>query len=579
MELRHIKLDNLKPTNVNVRHGKAPPDITDILPSIRKRGILQPLLVRPNGKGYEVVAGRRRYFAAKALQKDGAKVEPIPCAIMAKGDDAAAIEASLLENIARLPMDPMQQYEAFARLIKQGDSIGNIAETFGITELAVKRTLALAGLLPAIKAHYGMGDIDAETLRILTLASKAQQKEWLALVKDETAHAPTGYQLKRWLLGGDNIKTSQALFDLSDYKGVIVTDLFGDDDYFAEPEQFWAMQMETIEQRVQTFKEDGWAGVEVFEQGHYFSEWEYEKTGKEDGGRVYITINQRGDVTFHEGYITLKEARSRKASGKGKADQDRPQKSEITKAMQTYLELHRHALVRAELLSHPKIALRLTVAHMIAGSSLWQIKPEPQRVPKLEIKVSVLNSQSHIAFEKERAAILKLLGFNKDRADLVRCNGDSYPAAMLFARLLTLSEAQVMRILTFAMTESLEGGSCLVEAIGNHFAIDATNKWQADEVFLDLLKDKKAINAVLANVANEKIAEANTKETGKVQKGIISDFIKGENGRKKRENWLPKYMQFPFMGHTDTPIDTTSIGASWLRVKAGFKGKKTAKST
>ncbi|MCP4081466.1 MAG: ParB/RepB/Spo0J family partition protein, partial [Planctomycetaceae bacterium] len=122
MELRHIKLENLKPANVNVRHGKQAPDISDILPSIKKRGILQPLLVRPNGKGYEVVAGRRRYYAAKALQKDGVKIESIPCAIMAKGDDATALEASLLENVARLPMDPIQQYEAFARLIKQGES-------------------------------------------------------------------------------------------------------------------------------------------------------------------------------------------------------------------------------------------------------------------------------------------------------------------------------------------------------------------------------------------------------------------------------------------------------------------------
>jgi len=579
MELRHIKLENLNPTSVNVRHGKAAPDISDILPSIKKRGILQPLLVRPNGKGFEVVAGRRRYFAAKALQKDGEKVEPIPCAIMAKGDDAAAIEASLLENIARLPMDPMQQYEAFARLIKQGDSIGNIAETFGITELAVKRTLALAGLLPAIKALYGMGDIDAETLRILTLASKTQQKEWLALVNDKKARAPTGLQLKRWLLGGDNIKTSQALFDLVEYKGVIVTDLFGDDDYFADPEQFWVLQMQAIEQRVQAFKEEGWAGVEVFEQGHYFSEWEYEKTAREDGGRVYITINQRGDVTFHEGFITLKEARTRKASGKSETDQDKPQKPEITRAMQTYLELHRHALVRVELLSHPKIALRLTVAHMISGSFLWQIRPEPQRVPKPEIKASVLNSPSHKAFEKERMAILDLLGFNEDRADIVRCNGDSYPTAMLFAKLLTMKDADVFRVMTFAMAESLEAGSCLVEAVGNHFAIDAAGKWQADDVFLDLLKDKKTINAVLEDVATKQIAEANASTTGKVQKSIISDFIKGENGRKKHKDWLPKCLRFPFKGHTDTPIETISIGVSWLRVKAEFKGKKIGKST
>ena len=581
MQLRHIKLEDLKPATVNVRHGKTTPDVSDIQPSIKKRGILQPLLVRPNGKGFEVVAGRRRYFAAKNLQNDGAKIEPIPCAIMVKDDDAAAMEASLLENIARLPMDPMQQYEAFAKLVKQGETIGSIAETFAITELAVKRTLALAGLLSAIKVLYQNDQIDAETLRILTLASKAQQKEWLTLVKDENAHALTGFQLKRWLLGGENIKTNQAQFDLTDYKGAIITDLFGDDDYFADPEQFWTLQTKAIEQKALALKEEGWCSVVVLERDQYFAEWEFEKTSKEDGGRVYIVINHRGEVTFHEGYITLKEARARKSkiNGKSEPDQGKSQKPEITKAMQTYLELHRHALVRAELLSHPKVALRLTIAHMIAGSSLWQIRPEPQRAPKPEINTSVLASSSHITFEKERAAIFDMIGFNKDRTDLVRCNGDSYPTAVLFAKLLAMPDSKVFRILTFAVAESLEAGSYLIEAMGNHFAMDATEKWQADDVFLDLLKDKKTINAVLSDVADEKIAEANAKETGKVQKGIISDFIKGENGRKKRKNWVPNYMQFPFQGHTDTPIDTVSIGASWLRVRTKFSEKNDNKSS
>jgi len=84
---------------------------------------------------------------------------------------------------------------------------------------------------------------------------------------------------------------------------------------------------------------------------------------------------------------------------------------------------------------------------------------------------------------------------------------------------------------------------------------------------------------VLADIATKQIAEANAAATGKVQKGIIRDFIKGENGRKKRKDWLPKYMRFPFKGHTDTPIDTTGIGASWLRVKAELKDKPTGKST
>ena len=84
MELQHIPLSNLKIASVNVRHGRKPPDVSDILPSIRARGVLQPLLVRPNGKSFEVVAGRRRFFAAtKVAEEQGVSLDEmlLPCAI------------------------------------------------------------------------------------------------------------------------------------------------------------------------------------------------------------------------------------------------------------------------------------------------------------------------------------------------------------------------------------------------------------------------------------------------------------------------------------------------------------------
>jgi len=109
MELMHIPLTELKIAKTNVRHGVKKADYKDLIPSIKERGILQPLLVRPNGEGYEIVAGRRRFLAACEAEKDGTAIEAIPCAIMAKGDDAAALEASLIENVAHLPMDEMDQ--------------------------------------------------------------------------------------------------------------------------------------------------------------------------------------------------------------------------------------------------------------------------------------------------------------------------------------------------------------------------------------------------------------------------------------------------------------------------------------
>lgn len=569
MELRHIPLEELKLTKVNMRHGRKSPDVSDILPSIRKRGILQPLLVRPNGEGFEIVAGRRRYFAAVKVHDEAGEFGPVPCAVMETDDDAQAVEASLLENFARLPMDPMDQYEAFAKLAKERREVTEIAETFGVTELAVKRVLALANLIPAIKSAYRKDEIDQPTMRVLTMASKAQQTEWLKLHREKDSYAPRGEQLKRWLFGGDNIKTPVALFDLNDYDGAIAADLFGEDSYFADTEQFWKLQGEAVEAQKQAFLDAGWTRVNVLERGTFFYDWEYEKTPKTKGGRVYVSIRHDGYVTFHEGYIPLREARAKAArSGDGVEASAKP---EITKAMQTYLELHRHALVRAELLNHPGVALRLTVAHMIAGSALWMIRSDPQKAPKPEIIASVRDSVSQSEFEEERAEVLKLLDLEEGRAELVRHNGDAYPAAMLFARLLKLEDADVMRIMAFGMAETLQSGSCLVEAVGVHLGVRAESKWHADDIFFELLRDKTTINAVLNDVAGKDVAEANAQATGKLQKGIISDCLRGENGRTRIEDWVPNWLKFPLAGHTQTPIETTGIGAEWRRIAESFE--------
>lgn len=92
---------------------------------------------------------------------------------MEDGDDAGALEASLIENFARLDPDEVSQWETFSRLIKEGRGVADIAATFGITELLVKRILALGDLLPKIREAYRREDIDAETARHLTMSPTA----------------------------------------------------------------------------------------------------------------------------------------------------------------------------------------------------------------------------------------------------------------------------------------------------------------------------------------------------------------------------------------------------------------------
>lgn len=204
MQLTHIELSRLSVSKANMRYGTKAPDISNILPSVRARGVLVPLLVRPNGPEgmYEIVAGSRRYHAALAVEAEGGGLSALPCAVMEQGDDAAALEASLLENIARLDPDDVSQWETFSRLVREGRSAGDTATTFGLTEQTVRRVLALGNLLPAIRTLYRKGEIDPVTVRHLTLASRPKQQEWLALVRDPDARAPTGGNVKHWLFGG-----------------------------------------------------------------------------------------------------------------------------------------------------------------------------------------------------------------------------------------------------------------------------------------------------------------------------------------------------------------------------------------
>ena len=218
MELRHIAIENIHDTKLNMRHDRRPPDVSDILPTVKAKGILQPLLVRPYAGGgdeaVEIVAGRRRYWCGRAIVDEEGSFAPLPCAVMEAGDDASAIEASLIENAARRDADPMTEHVTFVRLIKEGRKVGEIAATFGMTEIMVEQRLALGNLLPKIQDAFTSEEIDEQTVQYLTMASKQQQKDWLRLFENEDGNAPMGHQVRQWLFGGQSIATTVALFPL-----------------------------------------------------------------------------------------------------------------------------------------------------------------------------------------------------------------------------------------------------------------------------------------------------------------------------------------------------------------------------
>ncbi|CAN5319176.1 ParB/RepB/Spo0J family partition protein [soil metagenome] len=555
MKLDFIPLDKLSVSKTNMRHGRKAPDVTDILPTVRKRGIIQPLIVRPNcgPDAFEIVAGRRRFTAATIVADErraaGEDAEPLPCAILEPGDDAAALEISMIENMARLDADEVTQWESFTRLVKEGQSAEDIAVTFGYPDLMVKRILALGNLLPRIRDLYRKEQIDRATVRHLTLASKSQQKAWLALADDPKAYTPTGHQLKAWLFGGQSIPTKHALFELGSYTGQIVADLFGEGGYFADTESFWTAQNEAIEARRAAYLEDGWSDVVTVPPAENFHSWEYEEAAKRKGGRVYVDVRGNGEVSFHEGYVSRKEAaRAAKSGGAGTAE--KPARPEVTAIMQTYIDLHRHAAVSAALIGHPQVALRLMVAHAIGGSPLWSVKPDPRSARNELIAESVEGSKGEAELDARRRAVLVVLGFDHERATVTRYNSDDSSVTALFLRLLDLPDPVVMEVMTIVMAETLASGSAVIEVVGLHLDIAMKDWWEADAAFFELIRDREVLTAIVAEVAGDLVARSNRNEKSKTLKGIVRDHLEGTNGRDKVEGWVPRWMGFPPTAYT-----------------------------
>ena len=558
MKLDFVPLDKLSVSKTNMRYARKAPDVSDILPTVRQRGILQPVLVRPaaahdSGDGFEIVAGFRRYTAATIIADErraaGAEVEPMPCAILDAGDDADAVEASMIENMARLDASEVEQWVTFTRLVKEGRSVEHIALTFGLPDLTVKRVLALGNLLPRIRALYAAEEIDRETVRHLTLATKRQQQDWLALWDDPAARAPRYGNLKAWLLGGDAIRCDVALFDIEGSGLGVIADLFGEGAVFADARAFWERQNEAVEARRAVYLDEGWSDAVIVPPGDYFQSWDYEKRAKRKGGRVYLDVRASGEVVAHEGYVSRREAQkaARGADGDQPAKAERP---EVTAALNTYIDLHRHAAVRAHLLAQPGVALRMLIAHAIQQSPLFRLTPEPQTVRNDDIRQSLAESAGEAVFDTRRRAVLALLGASPDDPTVCGGNGDDVSLGALFLRLLELPHPALMDVIAVVMGEALQSGHAAVDLLALTLGTDMADWWEADDAFFALVRDKQVLSAMVAEVAGATVAAANAKEKGATMKKIIADHLAGAEGRAKVDRWVPQWLAVPPAAYT-----------------------------
>ena len=157
-DLRHVPLDLIAPNPRQPRRSFDQASLQALADSVRERGIVQPVLVRPVAGGtYELVAGERRWRAAQI-----AGMESMP-ALVRPRDDSAALEIALIENMAREDLNPVEEARACAALVEElGLTREDVGRRVGRSRVAVSNLMRLLdlpdetlGLLEARRADRG----------------------------------------------------------------------------------------------------------------------------------------------------------------------------------------------------------------------------------------------------------------------------------------------------------------------------------------------------------------------------------------------------------------------------------------
>ena len=164
-EFLRIAVDRIRTSPFQPRRTFSPEELRELVESVREKGVLQPVLVRPTPQGYELVAGERRLRAAQA-----AGVETVP-AVIKRLSDREALEATIVENVQRTDLNAIELAEGYHRLGHEFSlSQEEIAKRVGKDRVTVTNQLRLLKLPAPVKQAVVDGRLSAGHARALLSA-------------------------------------------------------------------------------------------------------------------------------------------------------------------------------------------------------------------------------------------------------------------------------------------------------------------------------------------------------------------------------------------------------------------------
>ena len=223
-----VPSNQLRPSPFQPRLRVEPRALDELAQTIPARGILQPILVRPRGKGYEIIAGERRWRAAQL-----AGLQRVPV-VVKECSDRDAMLAALVENIQRQDLSALEQAQAAQRMIKElPATVGDLAQALGLSRPALSNLLRLLKLNAGVRkllaedrlsAGHARAIAGAPAARQLALAQAVVAKNLTVRQTEQLARQASGDKRRQRKAGGNlDADTARLCEELSAKLGMRVS--------------------------------------------------------------------------------------------------------------------------------------------------------------------------------------------------------------------------------------------------------------------------------------------------------------------------------------------------------------------
>jgi len=265
-----LKLEKIVPSEMNYRRKVDKQGLDELTESVRQKGVLQPIIVRPvkNNGHYEIVAGYRRFQAATA-----AGLTTIP-AIVGQFDDEAALEVAITENSQREDVNPIDEALGFNKMLEVGTDMETIGARIGRPVAYVLGRVKLLGLCKEARQAVSEGKISLGHAQVLLrLRSKNEQKGLLSEILDGDGMTVSG---TKSIVKGHSLALKNAPFDTekcatcayrSGNQAVLFPEL-KDTDECSDPACFQKKTLAHYEAEAKEKEENGFRVIRDFSEIH-----------------------------------------------------------------------------------------------------------------------------------------------------------------------------------------------------------------------------------------------------------------------------------------------------------------------